>query len=58
MALIVDSINYVNTASAAPDKLRAEIGRYLSSNLTLNNNPFRNGIKTDFIIHDSQESTS
>lgn len=55
MATIVDSINVVNSIEDAPDRLRAEIGRYYS---TENRGPFntsfafyRSGIKTDFIEH-------
>ena len=52
MATIVDSANVVNSLESAPDRLRAEIGRYYSTN----RNPFasnfvnlRSGIKADFI---------
>lgn len=60
MALVVDSENVVNSINEAPDKLRAEIGRYYSSvNRGPYNTPFaffRSGIKKDF-IHE-MESTS
>ena len=53
MPTIVDSVNVVNSLESAPDRLRAEIGRYytteptgpFSSNFAF----FRSGVKTDFI---------
>ena len=57
MATVVDSINVVSSLEEAPDKLRAEIGRYYSPE---NRGPFgssfayfRTGIKTDFIYPDT-----
>lgn len=59
--LLVDSINVVNSLEDAPDKLRAEIGRYYSSE---NHGPhntnfafYRSGIKRDF-IHNFSDDTS
>ena len=53
MATIVDSINVVNSLEEAPDRLRAEIGRYYSpENRGVNTTSFaffRTGIKNDFI---------
>ena len=60
MPTIVDSINVVNSLEEAPDKLRAEIGRYFSPE---NRGPFgtsfayfRTGIKTDFIHEDTSHN--
>ena len=52
MATIVDSANVVNSLESAPDRLRAEIGRYYSTNSNSFASNFvnlRSGIKTDFI---------
>lgn len=58
MALIVDSENVINSLASAPDKLRAEVGRYFAPDLFANaNNPgpysgfsnFRSGIKSETI---------
>ena len=53
MAIVVDSVNVVNSLESAPDRLRAEIGRYFSpQNRTLFGTSFasfRSGIKSDFI---------
>ena len=61
MATIVDSINVVNSLEEAPDKLRAEIGRYYSPE---NRGPFgtsfaffRTGIKDDFIYSIDQANS-
>jgi len=53
MAIIVDSANVVNSLEGAPDRLRAEIGRYYSPDnrgmFGTNFRSFRSGIKKDFI---------
>jgi len=53
MAIIVDSVNVVNSLEEAPDRLRAEIGRYYSPDnrgmFGTNFSFFRSGIKKDFI---------
>ena len=56
MATVVDSINVVSSLEEAPDKLRAEIGRYYSpESRTIGSSfaYFRTGIKTDFIYPDT-----
>ena len=56
MAIIVDSVNVVNSLESAPDRLRAEIGRYYSpANRRMFGTSFasfRSGIKGDFINED------
>ncbi len=56
MAIIVDSVNVVNSLESAPDRLRAEIGRYYSPSsrglFGTNFASFRSGIKSDFINED------
>ena len=59
MPVIVDSSNVVNDPETAPDKLRAEIGRYYSTNTSPSQqsaNPFRDGIKTDLIVDNLEPS--
>ena len=60
MSTVVDSINVVSSLDQAPDKLRAEIGRYYSPETRGPFNTsfayFRTGIKTDFIRDINQPS--
>jgi len=51
MALVVDSENVVNSLEEAPDRLRAEIGKYYSPDSPgpFNFDNFRLGIKRDFL---------
>jgi len=61
MPTVVDSINVVNSLEEAPDRLRAEIGRYYSPETRGPFNTgfaiFRSGIKKDFVHELGDDNT-